>query len=299
MRIGFVIVTYNRSDALMAVLRALAPQCGAGDVIVVADDGSRPEHVQAVQAGVRSPGLSATCPVLHAWHPDVGFTAGRARNIGALAARDAGADYIVFMDGDCVPHPGFVAMHRALAEEGAFVNGSRVLLSERLTARVLGREVDPGAQSLAQWLRLRLSGDVNKLTHLIQWPALPGRHQWGFRWSGIRSCNFGLWWRDLEAVDGFDETFSGWGHEDADLVLRLHNHGLVRKNGHLATEVFHLWHRENSRANESANRARVAARMQSGIHRAARGLADARGDTSVVVTRLRDGNGSLEKQAHE
>lgn len=299
MRIGFVIVTYNRSDALMAVLRALAPQCGADDVIVVADDGSRPEHVQAVQDGARSAGLVAVCPVLHTWHPDVGFTAGRARNIGALAARDAGADYIVFMDGDCVPHPGFVAMHRALAEEGAFVNGSRVLLSERLTARVLGREVDPGVQSLAQWLRLRMSGDVNKLTHLIQWPALPGRHQWGFRWSGIRSCNFGLWWRDLEAVDGFDETFSGWGHEDADLVLRLHNHGLVRKNGHLATEVFHLWHRENSRANESANRARVAARMESGIHRAARGLADARGDASVVVTRLRDGNGSLEKQAHE
>ncbi len=39
MRTGFVIVTYNRSDALLAVLRALAPQCQTGDVIVVADDG--------------------------------------------------------------------------------------------------------------------------------------------------------------------------------------------------------------------------------------------------------------------
>lgn len=299
MRIGFVIVTYNRSDALLAVLRALAPQCNAGDVVVVADDGSRPEHVQAVQRGAQSPALAAACPVLHTWHPDIGFTAGRARNIGALAAREAGADYIVFMDGDCVPHPGFVAMHRALAESGAFVNGSRVLLSEQLTSRVVSGEVDLATLGLAQWLRLRLSGDVNKLAHLVQWPALPGRHQWGFRWSGIRSCNFGLWWRDLEAVDGFDETFSGWGHEDADLVLRLHNHGLVRKNGHLATEVFHLWHRENSRANEAANRARVVARLEAGIRRAARGLADARGDASVVVTRLRNGNGTLERQADE
>ena len=76
-------------------------------------------------------------------------------------------------------------------------------------------------------------------------------------------------------VNGFDETFSGWGHEDADLVLRLHNQGLVRKNGHLATEVFHLWHREASRQNEAANRARVQARLLEGTRRAAVGLEQA------------------------
>lgn len=282
MRIGFVIVTYNRSDALLAVLRALAPQCAADDVIVIADDGSRPEHVRAVHDGAPA----AACPVLHVWHPDVGFTAGRARNLGALAARDAGAQYIVFMDGDCVPHARFAAMHRQLAEEGAFVNGSRVLLSEQLSARVVAGDVELSQQGLGQWLGLRLSGDVNKLSHLVQCPGLPGRRQTKFRWSGIRSCNFGLWWSDLDAVNGFDETFSGWGHEDADLVLRLHNQGLVRKNGHLATEVFHLWHRENSRDNEAANRARVTARINAGIRRAEVGLAQARGDATVVVTDL-------------
>ena len=56
-------------------------------------------------------------------------------------------------------------------------------------------------------------------------------------------------------MNGFDEAFSGWGHEDADLVLRLHNHGARRKNGFFGTEVFHLWHRENSRENEAVNRA--------------------------------------------
>ncbi|MFD0667483.1 glycosyltransferase [Ramlibacter sp. MAHUQ-53] len=282
MRTGFVIVTYNRSDALLAVLRALAPQCQAGDVIVVADDGSRPEHVRAVAEGAPA----AACPVLHLWHPDQGFTAGRARNLGALAAREAGADYIVFMDGDCVPHAGFAAMHRALAQPGAFVNGSRVLLSERLTARVLAGELDLTTLGLVQSLRLRLAGDLNKLAHLVQWPGLAGRRERSFRWRGIRSCNFGLWWDDLAAVNGFDETFSGWGHEDADLVLRLHNQGLVRKNGHLATEVFHLWHREASRQHEAANRARVQARMLEGTRRAAVGLEQARGAGEVKVTPL-------------
>ena len=87
-------------------------------------------------------------------------------------------------------------------------------------------------------------------------------------------------------MNGFDETFSGWGHEDADLVLRLHNAGLKRKNGFLATEVFHLWHRENSRAEEAANRQRVLARVESGIIAAGTGFAQALHAAGTVVTEL-------------
>ncbi|HEX9720212.1 MAG TPA: hypothetical protein VGA59_10810 [Ramlibacter sp.] len=43
---------------------------------------------------------------------------------------------------------------------------------------------------------------------------------------------------------------------------RLHQHGCRRRNGFLATEVFHLWHPENSRAGEAGKRERVVQRMQ-------------------------------------
>jgi len=271
MRTAFVVLTYNRSDALLAVLRGLAPQCGPDDLVVVADDGSREEHLQALRGGLPR----FACPVRHVWHPDVGFTAARARNLGALAARQAGAGYLVFMDGDCVPNARFAQQHALLAAPGAFVNGSRVLLSERLTRRACEGSVDlPGLQA-ADWLRLRLVGDANKLSHLLHWPGAPLRIERSFRWKGIRSCNFGLWYGDFEAVNGFDESFSGWGHEDADLVLRLHNHGSLRKNGFFGTEVFHLWHREASRDREAANRERVLQRQRTGITRAQAGLAEA------------------------
>ncbi|HMA08807.1 MAG TPA: galactosyltransferase-related protein, partial [Ramlibacter sp.] len=87
-------------------------------------------------------------------------------------------------------------------------------------------------------------------------------------------------------VNGFDESFSGWGHEDADLVLRLHRRGCVRKNGFLATEVFHLWHPENSRAGEAGNRERVTQRMQGNLLRAERGLAELSGEAAAIVTLL-------------
>jgi GT2 family glycosyltransferase len=279
MKVGFVVLTYNRSDALLAVLRGLAPQCGADSVVVIADDGSRPEHVRALQRGLPS----FACPVRHVWHPDIGFTAARARNLGA---RHSQADYLVFLDGDCVPGQGFADHHVRLAQEGYFVNGSRVLLSEPLSRRVLAGQVRPTDLRAVDWLRLRLSGDVNKLTHLLYWPAAPGRVQDRFSWKGIRSCNFGVWYRDFEAVNGFDETFSGWGHEDADLVLRLHRHGLRRKNGFMATEVFHLWHRENSRAQEADNRERVLQRMQGGPVRAQAGVAELVDGPAATVTEL-------------
>lgn len=279
MKTAFVVLTYNRSDALLAVLRGLAPQCGAGDVVVVADDGSRPDHVQALRQGL--PRMA--CPVLHVWHPDTGFTAARARNLGAL---HAGCDYIVFMDGDCVPNTRFVRMHAALSAPGHFVNGSRVLLSQDLSGKVTSGAVDLASLQPADWLRLRLSGDVNKLTHLLRWPGAPGRVEPRFHWKGIRSCNFGVWYRDLEAVNGFDESFQGWGHEDADLVLRLHRLGHLRKNGFLATEVFHLWHPDNSRAGEASNRQKVAQRMEGGLVRAQTGLAEAAGTDDLRINRL-------------
>jgi GT2 family glycosyltransferase len=279
MKTGIVVLTYNRSDALLAVLRALAPQCPADAVVVVADDGSGPEHVAAVRAQLPA----FACPVRHVWHPDTGFTASRARNLGAFHAQ---ADYLLFLDGDCIPRPDYLQHHLALARPGCFVNGSRVLVGERLTARVLRGEVELAECTPLDWLRLRLAGDVNKLTHLLYWPHAPGRVQDRFAFSGIRSCNFGLWYRDFEAVNGFDESFTGWGHEDADLVLRLHHLGRRRKNGFLATEVFHLWHGQADREGEAANRDRVLRRTHGELVRAEAGLAELRLNPQATVTEL-------------
>lgn len=50
----------------------------------------------------------------------------------------------------------------------------------------------------------------------------------------------GVWKSDPALVDGFNDSFVAWGHEDTDFVLRLHGGGVRRKNGFCATEIFHL-----------------------------------------------------------
>jgi glycosyltransferase involved in cell wall biosynthesis len=279
MKISFVILTYNRTDALLAVLRSLSEQCDARHEVLIADDGSQPDQVKMLHE--RCPAFK--CPVRHIWHADVGFTAAQARN---LAASQATGDYLVFLDGDCIPNKAFVAQHARLAEAGCFVNGSRVLLSKNLTAQVVNGKIDLPSRPASFWWHARLRGDCNKLLHLLVWPWRLFRVKQGFRWRGIRSCNFGVWWRDFASVNGFDETFEGWGHEDADLVLRLTHLGIQRKNGFMATEVFHLWHRENKRDQESANKEKVLQRMKTNLILAEKGLAEIDPQSPVKITQL-------------
>lgn len=279
MKTAFIVLTYNRPDALLRVLKGLADQCDERHEVLIVDDGSTPATLDALKLNLPQ----FVCRVRHVWHPDIGFTASRARNLGAA---HSAADYFVFMDGDCIPNPRFVEAHGQLLERGYFVNGSRVLLSASLTEHVLTNEVELGQARNMDWIRWRRAGGVNKLVHLLYLPKMPFRREKSFRWKKIRSCNFGLWRDDFLRVNGFDESFQGWGHEDADLVLRLHNAGLQRKNGFCATEVYHLWHKENSRTNESVNRDRVNQRLKSGLVRAVRGVDEALKANDVVITSL-------------
>jgi len=277
--VSFVVLTYNRVDALIPVLQSLALQCNERHEVVIADDGSNTLAV----ATLRQQLPAFRCAVKHVWHPDIGFTASRARNLAAMVSQ---GDYLVFLDGDCVPNARFVRAHEALAQKGFFVNGNRVLLSERLSHQVTSGHVDLMQAGMYDWIHWRFRGDVNKLAHLVYWPQAPGRCESEFRWKQIRSCNFALWKHDFEVVNGFDESFEGWGHEDADLVLRLHHHGLCRKNGFLSTEVYHLWHRQNSRHAQDVNHQRVVDRIQTGIVRATKGIRDNLYADGAVITRL-------------
>jgi glycosyltransferase involved in cell wall biosynthesis len=277
--VSVVITTYNRSDALLAVLSGLSRQSDRHFEVIVADDGSMEKHRQLIVGSE----VAKSLRVVHVWHPDIGFTAARIRNRGVAAASGA---YVVFLDGDCVPDVDFIAQHKALAQTGFFVNGSRVLLSPELTQRVLDRTEQVCGRSRLFWLKQRVLGHASKLTHLLRLSDGPRRVRREFSWKGIRSCNMGVWKADFERVDGFDESFIGWGHEDADFVLRLHHSGVLRKNGFCATEVFHLWHKEASRDNELQNAELVRERVSTRVITSTLGYSQTRVNDDVVITRL-------------
>jgi glycosyltransferase involved in cell wall biosynthesis len=233
--ISVIVTTYNRPDALDAVLRGLARQSDKDFEVVIADDGSGAETTALVKSWQgRLPH-----PLTHVWHEHRGFRASEIRNRAILASRGA---YCVFLDGDCIPRVDFVLEHRQLAEVGWLVVGNRVLMSKRLTDQVLSQRLEPELWTFMEACRARFSSDINRIAPLLQARLGPVRKIRPQYWWGARSCNLGLWRSDLDRVDGFDGSYVGWGLEDSDLLIRLLRAGVNRKDGRFSTGVLHLWH---------------------------------------------------------
>lgn len=266
MLVSLIVTTYNRPDALRAVLAGFADQTDDHFELLVADDGSREETGNLV----REFAAAAPVPVRHIWHEDLGFRVAAIRNRAAAASRGA---YLIFVDGDCVPMRNFVARHRTLAEPGWSVAGNRLLLSEGFTHRVLDEQLPIHRWSLADWIAARRRGDINRALPLLHLPLGSLRKLGGRRWPRLRGCNMGVWRVDLARVNGFDESFQGWGFEDSDFAVRLINAGIGIKKGAFATGLLHLWHRQNDRTREGENWQRLQQRIASGETRASRGLA--------------------------
>jgi glycosyltransferase involved in cell wall biosynthesis len=288
--ISVIVATYNREDALGAVLRSLSRQTEKEFEIIVADDGSRPETARAVESWVsRTP-----VPLKHVWHEDRGFRLAEIRN---RALRAAAGAYCIFLDGDCIARPDFVGAHRRLAEPGYFVTGNRVLLSRALSEHILSGGLEPERWGMRHFLARRWRGDLNRAAPLVRLPLGPLRKLGSRRWQGARGSNMAFFRDDLERVDGFDASFTGWGREDSDLFVRLIRDGVRRKDGRFATGVLHLWHPESERSRLADNEARLALALRGDRRRALQGLSalDARACRNADTASLaRLGRASLQ-----
>lgn len=241
--ISIIVTTYNRPDALLLVLQGLALQKVKNFEVLVADDGSTAQ-TKAVIDHHHWP-----FPITHVWHADQGFRAARIRNV---AAAQAAGDYIIFIDGDCIPRADFIERHTALAEIGWFVAGSRVLLNNALTTAALSGQKKILTWSFWHWLVARVTGQCNRVLPLVNIPFF-ARKKSAQEWRGAKTCNLAMWREDFRRIKGFDEQFTGWGYEDSDLVIRLLRANVARKQGRNAVTVLHLWHEENDRQHEAEN----------------------------------------------
>lgn len=266
MRIAVIVTTYNRPDALAAALEGYLAQTDSDFELLVADDGSTKETAEMV----RQFRERASFPVHHVWQEDAGFRAAAIRN-RALAATDA--DYIVFTDGDCVPPPDFVACHRRLAERGWFLSGNRLMLTQAFTEQVFRDKLPIHLWRARDWMRARWQGKIERLLPLVRLPA-PGclRKLTPRRWQGAKTCNLSAFRADLLKANGLDESYTGWGLEDSDLVIRLIRAGIYHKSARFSVPLIHLWHQENDRSNFEENRRRLEEVLQATHTRAVRGI---------------------------
>src|SRR5262249_31643150 len=214
--------------------------------VIVADDGSEPSLADVVERWKPRMGVALG----HVWHEHRDFWAPEIANRAVLASSGS---YCIFLDGDCIPRPSFVAVHRGLPERGCFVFGSRVLLSPEMAERVLRAGLQPETWRFRDFAVQRVRGAVNRLAPLVPLPLGPLRKRGARDWRSVRTCNLAVWRSDLDRVDGQDGRYCGWGPHDSDRAVRLIRSGISRKDGRFATGVLHLWHPPAARSRLELN----------------------------------------------
>jgi glycosyltransferase involved in cell wall biosynthesis len=245
-KVSVIVSTYNWPNALDAVLHTLSQQTYLEFEIIIADDGSRIDTQRVIERWQRQ----LKQPIWHVFQEDKGFRAARIRN---KAISKSQAEYIIFLDGDCLIQQDFVEKHIRLAEPGYFVPGNRILCQPSFSKRLLTDR--PNINHTCYWLHKRLFAKINRTLPLYTLPSGARWRKWNkYQWKHAKTCNLGIWRKDLFTVNGFDEKFIGWGYEDSDLIIRLIRANVLHKSGRFYLPVFHLWHPTQDRGNEQKNR---------------------------------------------
>lgn len=210
-----VVATYNAPRELELVLTGLQRQSVAPLEILVADDGSTGTTRQTVDRWR----LRTSVPLRHYWQEDAGFRKARIAN---EAVRHARGDYLVFLDGDTIPHRKWLADHLFHARPHRVLCGRRARLGPELTGALTAEAVAAGGleRLFGPVWRSALRRDTRRLARARRLPS------WfscllRIRARSLMGCNFSLPRAAFVAVNGFDEDFIDVVGEDTDLGHRL------------------------------------------------------------------------------
>lgn len=267
-----IIATYNKPDFLRLVFEYLQRQIVMPSEVIVADDGSGESTRHLIEEWKsRLP-----VPLIHIWHEDKGFRLGAIRNRAIEAAT---GQYLIFVDGDILMHPRFVADHIAMARRGVYVTGSRCQLGEAVTTQLLESGRPPSFAAVAHGLNGKRCPVLTPLFYYRK-----SRNP-----EYIRACNMGVWRSDVVAVNGFNEDIEGWGHEDTEFSWRLHNSGVKKRFLKFRAVEAHLWHGRD-KTNHSKNAAVMAKARDCGLTVISNGLRRLEAETPAEADTAGDGN---------
>lgn len=240
MTVSLIISTYNWPRALYLCLDSVMQQTVMPTEILIADDGSGISTRDVVK---HFENISPV-PVHHIWHEDRGFRLAAIRN-KAIAA--SSGEYVIQIDGDLILHRHFIQDHIIFARKGCFVTGSRGIITEMLTQKVLNGEIT-SLSPLMKGISSSNNAVRSPIASLLYLTFGPTRSP--------RGCNMAFWREDLIRVNGYDERFNGWGYEDAEICIRLKNCGIKQRCMKFRGIVFHLHHNLAERSGSDVNEQR-------------------------------------------
>lgn len=240
--LSLIISFYNNTRLLKYIFEALKRQTFKDFEVLIADDGSNESAVECIRQLIEE----VNFPVKHCWHEDNGWQKNRILNKAIQASEGS---YLVFIDGDCIPHQRFLEDHFSNRRVHQVLSGRRVQLSEVRTKKLTFKQVQLGfLEKKIGLVLLLLDGIMGRTIHAENAVRIkkPFLRKWLIKDKdrGILGCNFSIFKSDILLVNGFDERYNHPGTgEDTDLDHRLQRIGIrCKSRKHLLT-MYHIYHK--------------------------------------------------------
>jgi glycosyltransferase involved in cell wall biosynthesis len=243
MKTSLVISVYDKSNELDLIFNALTVQSFTDFEIIIAEDGMN-ENMNKLIKDWKSKKLF---PVKHLTQEDKGF---RKNKILNEAIRRSETDYLIFFDGDCIPHPDFVKVHFENRRSNSVLCGRRVNLTKSASENIneisiLNKEYS--RIKLSQIIHSSLNRNKNEFNFNIEEGFIIRnsllRKFFTNEDEHILGCNFSTHKVLLEKINGFDEKYEGPGlGEDSDIEYRLRLAGAEFRSVRNLAVQYHLYH---------------------------------------------------------
>lgn len=245
--LSLIIAVYNAVRYLEFILTALEYQTMNEFEVLVADDGSGPEIGRLIDQRRNN----LPFPIRHLWHEDAGFRKNVMLNRAIEAAK---TDYLVFIDGDCLPHHQFLADHWKQRTRSTVLCGRRMNLSQPLTDRITLDSIrDRSYEKLS--LPVLWDGLMARSSNLEDGVRIANtfiRTMLHRNQARILGCNFSLDKEYIEEINGFNEDYRAPGiGEDTDVAFRLSLIGATFKTLRYQAVLYHLYHPATKVGNEN------------------------------------------------
>jgi len=225
MKISLIISFYKNIPALEVILLSLERQSVQPFEVIISEDDYNPatfDFLKRIKA-------NTTLNIKHLFLEEKkGWQKSQMLN---KSVQNTTGEFLIFIDGDCVPHRHFIKGYADAIRENTVLLASRVMVSETLTDRIY---IEKNLKLLSLWSLWRSGSTLLRNAFYIPWIKKRKKR-------GILGSNWGVHKKYLMEINGFDEDYVTMA-EDVDVEWRLLKLGLNLMSIRFAAIQYHLYH---------------------------------------------------------
>lgn len=245
MKVSLIIAVYKDIGALTLIIEALKTQTYKNFEVIIAEDGESNEMKDYIKTIKR-------LKVKHTTQEDLGIRKTRSLNNGILVSS---GEYLIFIDGDCVPYSTFIEGHILLAQKDFVLSGRRVNLGIKYSTMLRNNQITPYQLEKSFFYRYftiakdSTEGHTENGFHINPKGTI---YKYFFKnrnsSTNLLGCNYSCYREDMIKINGYDESYGETAvGDDTDLQWRFKAIGMQFKSVKFIANVFHIYHSRSFR----------------------------------------------------